>query len=100
MELELTPEQAIAQHAAGLKPRHTDTSKQNNWTEAPNSWNAPQLSLKDARAARHAEIQKANAENANKPEPVTPTPEEVHQDIVARRRANGGVQQFNRKSFA
>jgi hypothetical protein len=88
---------ALSEHTAKTKPHHLDTSTQNDYEKAPGRWNAPAMSLTEARAKRHEEIRKANAKA--KPAQPTQTVEEAHQELVERRRASGNAQSFNRKSF-
>jgi hypothetical protein len=94
----LDAREALEAHQVENKPRHTDTSKLNDWTNEPGRTTAPRLSLASARAARHAEIAAAQA-NA-KPAPPQPTVEEQHQQLVQRRRDSASTQKFNRQSFS
>jgi hypothetical protein len=88
---------ALSEHTAKTKPHHLDTSTQNDYEKAPGRWNAPAMSLTEARERRHAEIAAANA--ASRPAPPKPTAAEAHEALIARRRAGNNTQRFNRKSF-
>ena len=54
----LEGQQALAEHAAALKPHHTDTSKLNDWTRHASGTTAPRLDICAARAAAHAKLAK------------------------------------------
>jgi hypothetical protein len=63
------------------------------------AWKAPCLNLSEARAQRHREIAASHAANVGKPAPLQPTPQQLHDDLVTRRRLGNNTQFFNRKSF-
>jgi hypothetical protein len=97
----LAAQQALADHTQQIHTQNNLAASvtQNNYEAAPGRWNAPRLSITEARAARHAEIRKANEAAAAKPAPAKLTAEEEHQQLVAIRRANANAQRLNTKNF-
>jgi hypothetical protein len=92
----LDAREALALHVEQNKPMNNMGVIQNDYTKSPTLWNGP-VAQADRVARRHAEL--AAAQVTAKPAPPQPTVEENHQELVQRRRENGGVQKFNRKSF-
>ena len=90
-----------AQNTASAEAATRSTAARISAAVAENSaaplWTAPSCSI-CRRAEVHKGLRKANEINAAKPAPSLPSPEELHQELVARRRASN-MQSFSRKSF-